>query len=72
MLPASHAADVKSGTQVPWALAFSFSRAIQQSALEVWRGKDAYVAAAQQALFRQAECKQSVGRGEYCGAIKTL
>jgi fructose-bisphosphate aldolase class I len=32
----------------PWALAFSFARAIQQPALEIWQGKDANVLAAVQ------------------------
>jgi fructose-bisphosphate aldolase class 1 len=28
-----------SGSRPPWALAFSFARAIQQPALEIWAGK---------------------------------
>ncbi|MEH1852880.1 MAG: class I fructose-bisphosphate aldolase [Nostoc sp.] len=31
----------------PWALAFSFARAIQQPALEIWQGKEANVSEAQ-------------------------
>jgi fructose-bisphosphate aldolase class 1 len=33
-------------SQLPWALSFSFARAIQQPALEIWRGQDANVKAA--------------------------
>ncbi len=33
--------------RLPWALTFSFARAIQQPALEIWRGQEANVAAAQ-------------------------
>ena len=36
-------------SKLPWALAFSFARAIQQPALEIWQGKDANVLSAQQA-----------------------
>jgi fructose-bisphosphate aldolase class I len=37
-------------SRLPWALAFSFARAIQQPALEIWQGEDARALAAQQAL----------------------
>ena len=40
--------------RLPWALAFSFSRAIQQPALDIWQGKEAKVSAAQQALLHRA------------------
>ncbi|MBN3927559.1 class I fructose-bisphosphate aldolase [Nostoc sp. NMS4] len=49
----------------PWALAFSFARAIQQPALEIWQGKDANVSAAQQALLHRAKCNWAARRGEY-------
>jgi hypothetical protein len=41
-------------SRFPWAVAFSFSRAIQQPALEIWKGQEANVAAAQQALHHRA------------------
>jgi fructose-bisphosphate aldolase class I len=50
---------------MPWALAFSFARAIQQPALEIWRGKDSNVVAAQQALTHRAKCNRAARRGEY-------
>jgi len=57
-------------TQLPWALAFSFARAIQQPALEIWRGEDANVKAAQQALLRRARCNRAARRGEYTAAME--
>ena len=39
-----------------WSLTFSFARAIQQPALEIWAGKDANRTAAQQALIHRAKC----------------
>ncbi|WP_372807943.1 class I fructose-bisphosphate aldolase [Pontiella sp.] len=51
--------------RVPWALAFSFARAIQQPALEIWRGDAANVPAAQQALLHRAQCNRAARRGEY-------
>ena len=52
----------------PWALGFSFGRAIQQPALEIWHGEAANVTAAQQALRHRANCDQLARRGEYSGA----
>jgi len=57
-------------TQLPWALAFSFARAIQQPALEIWQGKEANVKAAQQALLHRAKCNRSARRGEYTAAME--
>ncbi len=51
--------------RMPWALAFSFARAIQQPALEIWGGQPANVGAAQQALFHRADCNRAARRGDY-------
>jgi fructose-bisphosphate aldolase, class I len=60
-----NAMNVRFGGRMPWALAFSFARAIQQPALEAWRGQPANVGAAQQALFHRADCNRAARRGEY-------
>jgi fructose-bisphosphate aldolase class I len=52
-------------SRVPWALAFSFARAIQQPALEIWRGQESNIAAAQQALYHRANCNRAARRGDY-------
>jgi fructose-bisphosphate aldolase class I len=57
-------------SQLPWALAFSFARAIQQPALETWNGRQANVAAAQQVLYHRARCNQAARRGEYSLAME--
>ena len=57
-------------TQLPWALAFSFARAIQQPALEIWRGQEANVKGAQEALLHRARCNRAVRRGEYTAAME--
>jgi fructose-bisphosphate aldolase class I len=54
----------------PWALAFSFARAIQQPALELWQGKEANVSKAQQALLHRAKCNWAARRGEYKAAME--
>ena len=54
----------------PWAVTFSFARAIQQPALEIWRGEAANVVPAQQALYHRACCNSAARRGEYNAAME--
>jgi fructose-bisphosphate aldolase class I len=49
----------------PWRLSFSFGRALQSPALEIWKGSPANVAAAQAALQHRAKCNSLAIRGEY-------
>lgn len=51
--------------RLPWALTFSFARAIQQPALDIWKGQPANVAAAQRALFDRASANNAARRGQY-------
>jgi len=51
--------------QLPWPLTFSFARAIQQPALEIWKGKDENVAEAQKILYHRASLDNAARRGEY-------
>jgi fructose-bisphosphate aldolase class I len=67
-----NAMNVRFKSRAPWALAFSFARAIQQPALEIWRGEDAHVLAAQQALYHRACCNRAARRGEYTAAMETI
>ena len=60
-----NAMNVRFRGRMPWALAFSFARAIQQPALEIWRGEPGNVGAAQQALFHRADCNRAARRGDY-------
>ena len=55
---------------LPWPLVFSFARAIQQPALEIWEGKEAHVAAAQEALRHRAHCNHEALQGEYSVAVE--
>jgi fructose-bisphosphate aldolase class I len=64
-----NAMNIRFKSRLPWALAFSFARAIQQPALEIWHGKETNVPEAQQALYHRAKCNQAARRGEYIAAI---
>ncbi len=57
--------------RLPWAVAFSYARAIQQPALEIWRGDAAHVPAAQRALYHRAACNRAARRGEYTEAMES-
>ncbi len=52
-------------SRLPWALTFSFSRAIELPALEVWLGKDDNVEAAQTVLQQGAANDKAARCGEY-------
>ncbi|MFA9390139.1 MAG: class I fructose-bisphosphate aldolase [Prolixibacteraceae bacterium] len=60
-----NAMNVRFKAKLPWELSFSFARAIQQPAMEIWQGKDANVSKAQQALYHRAKCNVEARRGEY-------
>jgi fructose-bisphosphate aldolase class I len=57
-------------SHLPWALAFSFGRALQQPALEIWNGDESNVRAAQNALIHRARCNHAARRGEYTPAME--
>jgi fructose-bisphosphate aldolase class I len=65
-----NAMNVRFKSRLPWALAFSFARAIQQPALEIWQGEEAHVSAAQRALYHRARCNSAARRGEYNAAME--
>lgn len=52
-------------SRLPWALSFSFARAIQHPALEIWYGEEANIVLAQQALLHRTRCDQAARRGQY-------
>ena len=65
-----NAMNARFRSRAPWALAFSFARAIQQPALAIWRGKEGNVPAAQSALLHRARCNWTARRGEYSAAME--
>ena len=65
-----NAMNARFKSRLPWALAFSYARAIQQPALEIWHGDQVNVLAAQQALYHRAWCNRAARRGEYEAAME--
>jgi fructose-bisphosphate aldolase class I len=64
--------NLRFNSRLPWALSFSFARAIQQPALEIWQGKESNVKTAQQALLHRAKCNRAARRGEYTAAMERV
>jgi len=60
-----NAMNIQFRTRAPWAISFSFARAIQQPALDIWRGDDANIAQAQLALAKQAANNREARLGTY-------
>lgn len=52
----------------PWALTFSYGRALQATVLKTWSGKVENVEKAQQALLVRAKANGAAARGTYSGA----
>jgi fructose-bisphosphate aldolase class I len=51
--------------RLPWIVSFSFARAIQQPALDMWKGEDANVEEAQKLLYFRAKCDAAARLGTY-------
>ena len=54
----------------PWILSFAFGRALQEEALELWRGMDANRTSAQQAFYHRARCVSAAAVGRYASTIE--
>ena len=59
------------GRSLPWPLTFSFSRALQYPALDVWAGEGSTRAAAQSALMHRVRCNQAALCGQYSAATES-
>jgi len=55
----------------PWKISFSYGRALQDPALEAWRGRDENFTAGQRALFRRASANSAASLGEYLDEMET-
>jgi len=62
--------NVKYKTRVPWALSFSFARAIQQPGMGIWSGDPANVEAAQKSIAHRARCNRDARRGAYTAEME--
>lgn len=54
----------------PWSMTYSYGRALQQSALKAWGGKDSNVEAAQQAFRHRAKMNGLASMGEWSPSLE--
>jgi len=54
----------------PWVLSFSYGRALQDEALEAWKGRPANVEAGQRAFYHRAKCDFAAALGKYSPAME--
>jgi fructose-bisphosphate aldolase class I len=57
-------------SKLPWPVTFSFARAIQEPAMEIWQGNEANTKAAQRALHHRAKCNHAATKGRYTKAME--
>jgi len=53
------------GEELPWYLSFSYARALQEPALNIWQGKEENVPEAQKEFLKRAELNSLATKGEY-------
>ena len=56
----------------PWALSFSYGRALQDEALQAWGGREANVPAGQRAFHHRAECDSAAALGRYRSTMESI
>lgn len=56
--------------QLPWALTFSYSRALQEPALQFWKGKTENSEQAQKILYHRAKCNSAARSGQYQSSME--
>jgi fructose-bisphosphate aldolase class I len=56
--------------RAPWAITFSYGRALHQAAMNAWLGLDANWAAGQAALAKRARCNSAAALGQYNVALE--
>jgi fructose-bisphosphate aldolase, class I len=54
----------------PWKVSFSYGRALQDPALEVWQGRDENFAAGQQAFYHRARLNAAANVGTYTSEME--
>ncbi len=64
-LATKHLSLMNAGGNLPWALTFSYGRALQASALKAWAGNSANVAAGQRAFNHRAKMNGLAALGKW-------
>jgi fructose-bisphosphate aldolase class I len=55
----------------PWAVSFSYGRALQAPVLDAWKGQEANVAAAQEIFLKRCKLNGLACDGKYAQSMET-
>lgn len=69
-IAAEHLNEFNSRGPQPWALSFSYGRALLATALATWKGEEGNRPAAQEALAHRARCNAAARDGNYTPAME--
>ena len=61
----AHLSAINSGYDLPWFVTFSYGRALQDSALKTWNGKQENIAAGQREFAHRAEMNSLAAKGNW-------
>jgi fructose-bisphosphate aldolase class I len=59
-------------SDAPWKLSFSFGRALQDTAMKIWKGSTANVTLAQAVLLHRARCNSLAIQGHYSASLEEM
>jgi fructose-bisphosphate aldolase class I len=68
----AHLSAMNSANDLPWALTYSYGRALQETALKAWGGKTQNVAAGQQAFTHRAKMNTLAAKGEWSNSLENV
>jgi len=72
LVATEHLQAMNAGRTHPWALTFSYGRALVAAALETWHGDPAEVPAAQQVLLSRAQANAAASSGSYSPDVQAV
>lgn len=64
--------EMGKAVDLPWKLTFSFERALEGPAMEVWKGKEDNVEAAKKELYKRAKLNSLASQGKYSPEMENI
>jgi fructose-bisphosphate aldolase class I len=64
--------NIKHGDSLPWNLTFSYGRALQASALQIWGGRNENIQSAQEAFFQRAKFNGMATSGSFSEEMESV
>ncbi len=65
-----HLSEMHKLGSLPWNVSFSYARALQEPALDAWKGKDANNASAQATFVKRLKLNSLASTGQYTSSME--